>query len=243
MQIPKMAKQLSTKIRFYSKQGIGQYCPICKKWAKTFRDYGNPARRNAQCPWCGSLERHRLTWAYFEKMTNLLDKQPKYMLHIAPEPSIEAKLKRELESGYVSADLINAAMIKMDITNIEFQNEAFDVIYCSHVLEHIPDDRRAIRELHRILKPSGWAIILVPISSSSTFEDPTVTDPAARRRLFGQEDHVRCYGPDYIERLQNAGFDVSLTKAADFLTKDEIQQMGLTKAAGEIYYCTKKSNN
>src|SRR6185503_7695510 len=103
--------------------------------------------------------------------------------------------------------------------------ESFDVIYCSHVLEHVPDDRLARSQLRRGLKRAGWAVLLVPITAAQTIEDPTVTDPAERERLFGQHDHVRRYGPDYVDRLRDAGFSVSETNASDMFNDSEMQTM------------------
>jgi SAM-dependent methyltransferase len=209
---------------------------------KKFGKFGNPERKDAQCLFCGSMERHRLVWLYFEKMTDLFDGSSKSMLHVAPEPFFEATLKKQLGTGYISADIQNnRAMVKMDVTDIQFPNGNFDVIYCSHVLEHVLDDKRAMREFYRVLKVGGWAIILVPIflGKLETLEDPAVTDPAERTRLFGQEDHVRWYGQDYLERLREAGFTVNVVKPADFLAGDEIERMGITSSAGEIYYCAK----
>jgi len=127
----------------------------------------------------------------------------------------------------------------MDITDIQYPDKTFDVIYCSHVLEHITDDKGAIREFYRVLKSDGWAILLVPITADKTFEDPSVTDQAERLKLFGQEDHVRRYGPDYVERLEEAGFNVKVTYPSDLLQIEDITRMGITNAAGAIYYCTK----
>jgi predicted SAM-dependent methyltransferase len=132
-------------------------------------------------------------------------------------------------------------MVKMDVTDIRFPDGAFDVVYCSHVLEHVLEDKRAMREFYRVLKVGGWAIILVPIFPGrlETFEDPSVTDPAERTRLFGQKDHVRWYGQDYLERLRESGFVVNVVNPEDFLAKNEIEHMGITSSAGEIYFCTK----
>jgi ubiquinone/menaquinone biosynthesis C-methylase UbiE len=174
-------------------------------------------------------------------MTDLFDGPTKSMLHVAPERMFENLLKRQLGSGYLTADLHNPnAMVRMDITDINYADDTFDVIYCSHVLEHVPDDRRAIRELNRILNSDGWAVLLVPITADRTFQDPSITDPSDRLRLFGQEGHVRRYGPDFVERLKEAGFTVKVTTASDFLTEEEIARMGITDAAGKIYYCTKQ---
>jgi SAM-dependent methyltransferase len=208
---------------------------------KKFVEFGIVQKReDAKCKRCGALERHRLVWLYFKRMTDLFDGRPKNMLHIAPERAFENLLKCHLSSGYFTADLHSSrAMIRMDITNISFADETFDVICCSHVLEHIPDDRRAIRELHRVLKSNGWAVLLVPITADRTFEDPSITDPTDRLRLFGQKNHVRRYGPDFVERLKEAGLKVKVTAPSDFLAEEEIVRMGITDAAGKIYCCTK----
>ena len=138
----------------------------------------------------------------------------------------------------MTADLFNPrVMVSMDVTNIRYPNHSFDVIYCSHVFEHVVDDRKAMREFRRVLKPGGWAILNVPITVERTFEDPTVIDPAERLRLFGQDDHVRCYGPDYVDRLREAGFTVEVTTVADLVPAETATQMGLTEASGEIYTC------
>ena len=113
---------------------------------------------------------------------------------------------------YLTADLNpEGVMVKMDITDIDYPDSTFDTIICNHVLEHIIDDHKAMSELHRVLKPGGWAILQVPISFSldKTFEDASVTAPEEREQVFGQCDHVRIYAPDYIDRLEQAGFQVS----------------------------------
>lgn len=162
------------------------------------------------------------------------------MLHVAPEKCLESAFKKQLKSGYLSADLFDSrAMEKMDITNIHYGDKEFDVIYCNHVLEHVEDDRKAIKEFHRVLKDTGWAILMVPISAEKTYEDPSITEPAERKKHFGQEDHVRKYGPDYVDRLREGGFNVEETSINELAQGQEIIKMGLTKASGHIYYCTR----
>jgi SAM-dependent methyltransferase len=152
----------------------------------------------------------------------------------------EAVLQKKLGSDYITADLFNdRVIVKMDITRIPFPENTFNVIYCSHVLEHVPDDKKAMRELHRVLKNTGWAIILVPVTAAQTIEDPLESDPKERFKRFEQEDHVRRYGPDYIDRLRAASFSVDRISPTDFLSEFECQQMGITVAAGNIYYCRK----
>jgi SAM-dependent methyltransferase len=189
---------------------------------------------------CGSLERHRLLWLYLKKKTDFFDGKPKKVLHRARESCLEPKFRRHLDTGYITADLANpVAMVKMDIMDIAFPSQTFDVIYCSHVLEHVADDGKAMRELHRFLKPDGWAILLVPILAEKTFEDPTIVDPEARLQAFGQSDHVRSYGPDYIDRLREAGCEVEVTRVEDLVTPSDARLMGLGPHSGEIYFCTK----
>ena len=129
--------------------------------------------------------------------------------------------------------------ITMDICDMQLPDNRFDFIYCSHVLEHVTDDRKAMREFYRVLSPRGMAFLLVPITAEVTFEDPTVTDPKERLRLFGLEDHVRVYGKDYTDRLRQSGFDVEEVKPGDFLDAEEIKRMGITSSAGSLFICYK----
>jgi SAM-dependent methyltransferase len=152
----------------------------------------DPERRcaGARCPWCQALERHRLVWWYFQSSTDLFDGRPKRMLHIAPERCLEPRLRAAIGAGYLTGDLRDPlAMERIDITDIRHPDSSFDVIYCSHVLEHVPDDRRAMAELRRVLKPSGWAVLLVPIFGERTVEDATIKDPRTAMALA--TDHVR----------------------------------------------------
>ena len=185
------------------------------------------------------MPRHRLAWCYLEKMTGLFDGREKRMLHVAPEPCLEKPLHRRVGAGYLTADLLNPhAMVKMDITDIQYPDEAFDAIYCSHVLEHVSDDRAALREMRRVMKPRGWALILVPITADTTYEDPSITDPEDRLRVFGQEDHVRRYGPDFQGRLEEAGFGLDVVRATDFLDQESCERMGLD-VTEELFFCAK----
>ena len=243
--LPEMIKpslrHIWRSIKHIPNWGINRYCPVCKISSKRFAEFGIVPRKDAICKYCGAIERDRLLWLYFNEKTDLFNKQPKKMLHVAPEPAFEDLLRKHLGAGYLTADLYSPrVMVKMDITDIQYPNETFDVIYCSHVLEHVPDDKRALREFYRVLKSNGWAILLVPITTDRTLEDMSITDPSDRLRIFGQEDHVRRYGPDYMERLKEAGFKVEVTTPSQFLSEEQISRMAITKAAGEIYYCTKK---
>lgn len=161
------------------------------------------------------------------------------MLHIAPEQSLSSRFLDVSGLEYISIDLSDlSAMSKMDITTLEFLENTFDIIYCSHVLEHVPDDHRAIEEIWRILKENGFAVIMVPITADHTYEDLSVTDPLERERLFGQHDHLRRYGPDFIQRLENAGFKSTMYEAKNIVNADEIAQQGLPEFE-PIYLCKK----
>ena len=164
------------------------------------------------------------------------------VLHVAPEDCLQPSLSKLENLDYVSGDMSSkSAMVRMDITDIQFPDNSFDVILCSHVLEHVGDDGRAMRELRRILKPSGWAILQVPVdvSRERTFEDPRVTDSAERERLFGQWDHVRMYGRDYPRRLADAGFDVQAEAYVAQLGPDVVRVYGLD-ASENVYVCRKR---
>jgi predicted SAM-dependent methyltransferase len=213
---------------------------VCEKHSRKFGTFGIVSRKDAQCFHCGALERHRFVWLFFSRMTNLFDGTARKVLHVAPEPCFVSRLEKRVGNGYLTADLTDArAMVCMDITKIDYPDEYFDIIYCSHVLEHVEDDRKAMREFHRVLKPGGWAIVLVPIEVEKTFEDSTITDPADRLRMFGQDDHVRIYGLDFVDRLREAGFTVRVSRVSDLFDSDAAILMGLTTASGEIYCCSK----
>ena len=244
MSLKSQLKSLVHSIRYllaYRYAGSGRYCAVCDHQSKRFLPYGVEVRSDALCPFCRSLERHRLVIRFLREKTNLFDGAPKRFLHVAPERSLERVFSRALGSGYLTADLFDdGVMEKMDITNIQHADASFDVVYCSHVLEHVPDDRKAIREFYRVLRPTGWAVLNVPVTAEQTFEDPTITDPKERERLFGQHDHVRRYGPDYKDRLEEAGFSVSVVYPSDFMTPDEVETQGVANdATGEVFFCTK----
>ena len=227
-------------LKYYSKR---RYCPVCGR-SSCFEQFGIVPREDARCVHCGALERDRLTWLFLQKRTDLFDGKPKKMLHVAPETCFESRFKTRLRGDYLTADLFNPlVMVKMDICDIRYPDQSFDVVYCSHVLEHVLDDRQAMREFCRVLKNNGWAILNVPITCEKTFEDSSIVDPKDRLEVFGQEDHLRRYGTDYVERLRDSGFTVEIIKVADVANGDEAVRMGLTQASGEVYYCTRQRSN
>jgi len=207
-------------------------------YAEKFRVFGVKKRKDAQCPNCYSLERHRLLWCFLKDKTDLFDGNSKSLLHIAPE-RLTSKLLAALPNiDYLSVDLDSElAMVKIDLTDIQYPDHSFDVIFCSHVLEHIEDDGKAMSEMYRILGPGGWAAVQVPTYGETTFEDPSVATPEDRLKLFGQKDHVRIYELDIVDRLKTAGFQVE-----DVLYARELSEEKRTLYAirdQHIFYCAK----
>jgi hypothetical protein len=231
-------KRIRNSARRFIYAGDKRFCPVCSSSLRRFVRLRS--REEAICPFCLSFERHRFVWLFLRKENLLLENHNLKMLHIAPEPALEKLFKEQINEGYLTADLLDpGVMIKMDITSIEYPDESFNAVFCSHVLEHVDDDKKAMNELFRVLKTNCWAIFMVPINSDKTIEDPSVTDPAERLKLFGQEDHVRSYGPDFTQRLEAAGFNVKVISPNDFLTNDEMIKMGVLDCTGDIFYCTK----
>ncbi len=218
----------------------GVYCVVCCRWSAQFAAFGDDAIRPAQCIHCGSLERSRLLWLYLQRHTDILKEHSYTLLHMAPEICLEPRLRAIFAERYTTADLNSERVsIRMDITEIPCADESFDVILCNHVLEHVPDDRAAMRELHRVLKTGGWAVINAPITVARTDEDPTIVTPEERLRRFGQSDHVRRYGPDYADRLADAGFMVEVLDATTIAGKQNAERLGIGKYAGDVYVCRK----
>jgi SAM-dependent methyltransferase len=207
-------------------------CPCCGGRFRRFQPHGVKRRQNARCPGCGALERHRLQWLFLKSRTNLYTDRLR-VLHFAPEISLQRQLRKMQNLDYVSADLDSPrADVWFDICAIPYLADSFDVVLCSHVLEHVPDDRLAMRELCRVMKPGGWGIIQVPMDRSreDTFEDWSVTSEADRERVFGQRDHVRVYGNDYYDRLREAGFEVQRDTFVQELSPELIERYRLPKS-------------
>ena len=214
--------------------GKGKQCPLCGCQRRKFLPYGYvTSRENALCPNCLSLERHRLLWLWLVRESDIgrgAMALPK-MLHIAPEVALMRKFKKMYASTpdrYVTADLESPlADMHFDVQQIPLEAESFDAVICNHIMEHVEDDGKALRELYRIMRRGGWGVILSPVEleREETFEDDTITDPAERTRIFGQYDHRRIYGRDYAARLREAGFEVY-----DIDYKNE-----LSKAEQELY--------
>lgn len=224
--------------------GSGVTCPCCKAEFRLFQTHGCPPRPNARCPRCHSLERHRLLWMYLETATSLFSGR-KTVLHLAPEAVFLERFQRANELQYFTMDLSSPGVdLHTDLGCLPFRNATFDFIMCVHVLEHVRDDALAMRELYRVLKPGGSAILQVPLDESraQTLEDPTVVDPGERLRLFGQHDHVRLYGRDYADRIRQAAFDLVIDNYAQRLGDGAVRRFGLD-ASEKIYVCRKSSGS
>ncbi|MBN1326332.1 MAG: class I SAM-dependent methyltransferase, partial [Candidatus Cloacimonetes bacterium] len=186
------------------------FCPICSTSFRKFLPYGSKWRKNRLCPRCLSLERHRVVWIFLKEKTDFFQVR-RNVLHIAPEQCFYGRFRKLKNLTYLTADLESPlADVKMDIRNMPFADNSFDFIICNHVLEHIDDDKKAIKEIYRILKKGGYALLQVPIDRNrkETLEDDSITDPLEREKLFWDKEHVRLYGLDYPKRLEQAGFKV-----------------------------------
>ncbi len=206
--------------------------PIDGTSFRKFLPYGyeNP-RENVLSPSTLSLERHRLLWLFLQGETPLFTNSLK-VLHFAPEQAFYKRFKKMKRLEYITTDLNSPlADVKADICNLPFKEGEFDVILCNHVLEHIPDDRKAMKELFRVMKPGGWGIFQVPqdLNRDHTFEDNTITDKKERAKIFGQYDHVRIYGLDYFDRLRKAGFTVDAVDYTSQFSDSEIDRYRLAK--------------
>lgn len=214
------------------------YCPCCNKRSRRFLPYGD--NTNAICPNCRSLERHRFLFWYLIKKTNILiDKQN--LLHFAPEKTLSTAFEAAANIKYFSADIgSKEAMFITDITDISCAGQLFDCILCSHVLEHVVDDCKAIKEINRTLKKDGQAIIIVPLNEKmhKTKEDNNITSEDERERVWGQKDHVRIYGLDFSERLVLNDFSFLEINCKKTLSEKLIKKYALLENE-YLYICRK----
>jgi SAM-dependent methyltransferase len=202
-------------------------CPCCGARFRRFEGFHGPDR---VCWSCGSLERHRSLWLYLDRRPELTQANLS-VLHVAPEPIFRDRLRGIPGVRYVGGDLnADFGPERIDVTRLQFDDSTFDLVMCNHVLEHVTDDRLAMREIARVLKPGGHAILLVPdIAAPETDEDPSIVDPAERLRRFGQADHVRRYGWDYVERLREAGLEPKVERPESVLAEALIDRYRLRK--------------
>lgn len=215
--------------------------PIDGKSFRKFLPYGyESVRENVLAPGTLSLERHRLFWLYLTNETEFFNK-PQRVLHFAPEQAFLKRFRKLKNITYTTTDLNSPiADVKADICDLPFKDNSYDFIICNHVLEHIPDDTKAMQELYRVLAPKGTAILQVPYDRKRevTFTDDSITDPKERAAIFGQYDHVRVYGMDYFEKLKSIGFNIEAVDYTAQFSEEEINKYRLPK--GELLPLCKK---
>ncbi len=234
-------------------------CPICEHHfrkmlpggfdlpvLKEKKIVGGGYRENDVCPYCLSTDRDRMIFLYLKYETDLLSKENR-LLHIAPEPALYKKFKKAGKLDYLPATkyaegfYYGHQILSVDLLDLSFDEAQFDWVICNHVLEHIPEDRKAMKEIFRVLKPGGHAILQVPYSPilKETFEDFSITNASEREKYFGQFDHVRIYGLDYVERLKSVGFQVSaLDQKNDFVHVKELKRYA-TNQNEKLFLCVK----
>ena len=232
---------LFSKIMSLFYKGNNVECPVCGGHFRKFLPYGNTGIDNRLCPGCLSLERHRLIWLFLKQKTDFFDASLK-VLHIAPEQPFIKKFKALKKLDYTTADLLSPiADVKMDIRDMPFGDNTFDVLLCNHVLEHIDDELKATKEIYRVLKPGGWAILQVPldIKLDETYEDSSIVSQSDREKHFGQYDHVRLYGKDYPQRLEKSGLKVFPDKLVEEIGDELAERYRLDKKE-YLYLCRKE---
>lgn len=209
--------------------------PIDGKSFRKFLPYGyGTQRENALSPSTLSLERHRLMWLFLKDETDFFTSTKKLKtLHIAPEQCFLDIFRKQKNLEYTTSDLESPiADVKADICDLPFKDNEFDVVFCNHVLEHIPDDEKAMQELYRVLKKGGFGIFQIPqdLSRTTTFEDDSITDKKERAEIFGQYDHVRVYGRDYFDRLRTVGFKVDEIDYTKKIAPEKLERFCLMKS-------------
>ena len=218
-------------------------CPLCGTTASRFRRVrsgfkGEEIRPEAECPGCRCRERHRLIWLYVNNETDLMSDGGR-VLHVAPSTQLAQQFRSHSGIEYTSIDREDRNIDAFaDVTNLPFLDDAFDVVICSHVLEHVVEDVVAMREIQRVTDPNGEALVLAPVDydRETTYEDPSVTTPEMRREEFGQHDHVRVYGCDISDRLARVGFSVRVRQYASEFSPATIAEKGLL-SNDYIYSC------
>lgn len=236
-------RQLRNQLTPFIYRGNAVQCPVCDHCFSHFLPAGSGerVRQGAVCPFCRARERDRLNWLFFKARPDLFQPQSMTFLHVAPEPKLSLFFRQQVGEGYISADLIRKdVMVKMDVSAMEYPDNHFDAIYCSHVFQDVPDDNKAIAECYRTLKPGGWAILNVPIKGEKTQQS---TAPGNQRKTWDKrpDEHLRRYGVDYSEQLSRAGFIVDTVNAETLEPQQHLRErMGVaSRQAGYVHFVRK----
>lgn len=221
--------------------GTKYTCPCCGWHVRAFTDDNAIFRERSlsYCPRCNSKARHRRIWLFLEEKTNLFSERLS-LFEVSPKYSFSRRFNAMPNLTYFGADLVCRPHIsaRLDLTAMPVRTNTFDAVICVHVLEEIADDRKAMTELFRVLKPGGWAVISVPTRMDRlTYEDPALTTPEERQRAFGEAAHVRIYGYDLVDRLEQCGFRVQVDLAENVPVQTR-EKYGLRNDEN-IFYCTK----
>ncbi len=223
-------------------RGDNVKCNVCEHTFRKFLPYGNQGFDNRLCPNCLSLERHRLLWKFLNEETGLFSEKMN-VLHLAPEQPFIKRFRTLKNLNYTTADLVSPlADVRTDIRDMhQFPDNAFDLFMANHVMEHIDNEQQALKEIYRILKPGGMAILQIPMNyaAENTDEDLSITDPREREKRFGQYDHVRMYGRDYPQRLRKAGFEVEENQLVMKLPTETVERFRFDK--NEVIYVCRKA--
>lgn len=235
----------------------GRLCPVCQKEFPTFggKTSAHPVvaknitslgeRSDVFCYVCGAKERHRLLALYLERMELLSRPDTTNILYFAPVSGVESRLQKYPSVNITTADLSLAGVdVFTDITSLPFGSDSYDLIICSHVLEHIPDDREAIKELRRVVKPDGKVLAMVPIDHlrTTTLEDKTASTTEDRKSIYGHPQHQRIYGTDFSDRLCDLGFSVNKFTVQSEFSQVEVRKYGLIPRE-TIYICEPRPND
>ena len=219
-------------------------CPCCERSFSKFLSYGADVVHsdNVLCPYDLTLERHRLMWLYLKGHSNFFSADKLDVLHIAPEQCFHARFKKQANLNYLTGDIISPiADLHFDLHSIPLDDNRFDVVFCNHVMEHVDDANKCMRELYRVMKPGGWGIMQVPQDTNRdvTYEDYSIVSPEDREKHFWQKDHVRLFGMDYPEWLKKAGFEVDIFDKESNYSAELINRYRLSKR--EILYIVRKT--
>jgi SAM-dependent methyltransferase len=218
-------------------------CPVCERSFSKFLSYGSSVahRDNVLCPCDLTLERHRLLWLYLKDASDFFTATKLSVLHIAPEQCFIHRFKQQKNLDYLTGDLESPiADLHFDLHSIPLENDRFDVVFCNHVMEHVANPLQCMRELYRVMKPGGWAIMQVPqdMTRAETYEDPSIVTPEDRERHYWQKDHVRLFGRDYPNWLERAGFKVDHFDLVAHYDSEQIERFRLMK--DEVLYIFRK---